>query len=30
MTSWTVLKRLIKENCLKRGFLKFVEQSEYN
>ena len=29
MTSWTVLERLIKENCLKRGFLQFVEQSEY-
>lgn len=30
MTSWTVLKNLIKENCLRRGFLYFVEQREYN
>lgn len=30
MTSWTVLKSLIKENCLRRGFLYFVEQGEYN
>lgn len=30
MTSWTVLKSLIKENCLRRGFLYFVEQREYN
>lgn len=30
MTSWTVLKSLIKENCLRRGFLYFVEQPEYN